>query len=106
MSERSRYWQRLTAEWKASGLRQAEFCRRHGIKGGTFGWWKHQLARAVGESPKRSAKGLGRFVEVRPVAAIPAAAYEIVVGGGRVIRVPMHFDPQSLSRLLAVVESC
>ncbi len=35
-----------------------------------------------------------------------SAAYEVVLAGGRSIRVPSQFDPQAVSRLITAVESC
>jgi hypothetical protein len=37
----------------------------------------------------------------------PPWGYEVVLGGGRVVRVPSDFDSATLSRLLSVVDgSC
>jgi len=46
MTERAKYWSGLVAAWAGSGLSQAEFCRRRGIHGGTFAWWKRRLKAA------------------------------------------------------------
>ena len=43
MTDRAKYWQRMLTTWEASGLTQAEFCRRRGLKAVTFAWWKRQL---------------------------------------------------------------
>ena len=51
MSERGRYWRRWLGKWKRSGLTQAEFCRRHGLKAGNFGWWKRKLGEPAGPLP-------------------------------------------------------
>lgn len=47
MTERARYWSDLVLAWEQSGLSQAEFCRRRGVNGGTFVWWKRQLEKAA-----------------------------------------------------------
>jgi len=120
--ERRDYWQRLLRRWARSGLSQAEFCRRHRLKAVTFAWWKRQLraagprppreqsidarARAVPKRRGRSPKTSGRFVEVLLGGASGASAYEVVLAGNRTIRIPEHFDPQSVSQLIAAVESC
>lgn len=152
MTERARYWSDEVAAWSRSGLSQAEFCRRRGIKVGTFTWWKRQFERRqAGDVPKRRGRppkmsgrldsrsveqGLRngsrgrlateRFVEVRltsansprqarslglsktvePTGSSSHTGYEIVVARGRSIRVPLPFDPQVLSHLITVVESC
>jgi hypothetical protein len=107
MTERASHWSGLVKSWEGSGLSQAEFCRRQGINGGTFAWWKRQLQRASGQGPRRRGrpgKVAGRFVEVRLTGA--PSTYEVVLARGRSIRVPVSFDPQILSRLITVVESC
>ncbi len=117
MSDRARYWQRLLAAWEKSGLSQAEFCRRRKVKAVNFGWWKCKL-----ESMSKSVPGTGRsgssrakpsprsakpqFVEFRMTDATAAPAYEVVLRGGRVIRLPRDFDPAVVAQLVAAVEPC
>ena len=99
----------MIAEWKRSGLSQAEFCRRRGIKIGAFGWWKRQLGKPAGDVPKRRGrppKVSSRFVEVRLTGTSSASTYEVVLARGRLIRAPSQFDPQILSQLITAVESC
>jgi hypothetical protein len=43
-------------------------------------------------------------VEVRLAGS--SASYEVMLAGGRSIRVPASFEAESLSRLIAAVESC
>ena len=52
LTERGRHWLQLIEACGKSGLTQAEFCRRRGISGVTFAWWKRQL-RADGRSLAR-----------------------------------------------------
>ena len=136
MTERARYWATQVRAWERSGLTQAEYCRRRRIKAGSFAWWKRQLlgpARGrptrLADRPKQSAKASkprGRltkpparakrparlakwsapFVELPLASAFPAPTYELVLVGGRTIRIPSQFDPQVVSRLISVVESC
>ncbi len=108
MTRRANHWAKLVESWKRSGLSQVEFCRRRGVKAVTFAWWKRQLQGPGGHAPKRgrSGKGPGPFVEVRLAGASSSWAYEVVLAGGRSIRVPSQFDPQILSSLITAVESC
>ncbi len=48
MSERAAYWRRLLGEWEQSGLSQAEFCRRRGLKAVNLAWWKRRLRGSPG----------------------------------------------------------
>jgi hypothetical protein len=107
MTERARYWAEQVASWGRSGLSQAAFCQREGITYGTFGWWKRYLQKASGQQSRRRGrvpKASGPFVEVRLSGL--SSTYEVVLAGGRSIRVPSQFDPQVLSRLITAVESC
>jgi len=136
MTERAEYWATQVAAWERGGLTQAEYCRRRRIKAGSFAWWKRQLlgpARGrptrLADRPKQSAKASkprGRlakppeptkggarsakwsapFVELPLASAFPVPTYELVLVGGRTIRIPSQFDPQVLSRLISVIESC
>ncbi len=112
MTERARYWQRHLDRWERSGLSQVAFCRRQGLKAVTLGWWKRKLAtgrthiRRRGADAGRASSVARRrdFVEV----AIPGAgmaAYEVVLSGGVVLRLPADFDPDRVSQLIAVVEA-
>jgi hypothetical protein len=119
MSDRAKYWGRLLESWRKSGLTQAEFCRRRGVKAVTFAWWKRRL-RGVPERPNdrrgRSTaprrRPEAKFAEVMwpervlaggaPVAATSDATggYEIVFTDGLVIRLPGNFDLDKVSQLI------
>lgn len=122
MSNRAKYWARLVASWRKSGLTQAEFCRRRGVKAVTFAWWKRKLG-GTAEQPNsgRSRSTTTRrrpeatFTEVRwpgrvlangAQAAISGArsgGYEIVLTDGALIRLPVDFDPEKASQLIGLV---
>ncbi len=109
MTERARYWSDQLAAWARSGLSQAEFCRQRELNGGTFAWWKRQLHKQDGGRPtrqRRTAKPPARFVEVQLPGTHSGTAYEVMLAGGRSIRVPSGFDPQVLSQLITTVEAC
>lgn len=105
MTERARYWQRWLSRWEVSGLTQTEFCRRHGLKPANFTWWKGKLASKVGSTRwRRRSASSAKFVEVG-LPAQRACGYEVVLLGGRVVRLPDAFDAQTVSRLIVAVES-
>lgn len=118
MSERAAYWRRLLAEWERSGLSQAEFCRRRGIKAVNLAWWKRRLRGMDGAGGGRRARqrrraGRQGFVEValsrgsasvstlRAPSRVPTAdRYELVLPGGVGLRLPDDFDPERVARLV------
>lgn len=123
MSNRAKYWAQLVRSWEKSGLTQAEFCRRRGVKAVTFAWWKRKLRGAAerthhrrGRSTATRRRPEAKFTEllwpgrvltgVAPVAARPEApsgSYEIVLGDGLLIRLPGDFDPEKVSQLIGLV---
>lgn len=110
MNQRAAYWRGMIAAWGRSGLSQAEYCRRQRIQAVTFSWWKRRLSQSgAGAGDRRqdrfrSAAVRAGFVEVR-VPQVTRAAYEVVLSGGRMVRVPGDFDAQVLGRLIAAVEA-
>lgn len=106
MSDRGRFWAGLLSDWKRSGVSQAEFCRRRGIKAVTFAWWKRRLPASWGDPVQSDGRAKDRFVEVQLPGLVSMSAYEIVLAHGRSIRVGSQFDPEVLTRLIAAVESC
>jgi len=120
MSDRAAYWQRLLEEWGRSGLSQAEFCRRRGVKAVTFAWWKRRLGqtgrKGRGPGPRRTRRT--GFVEVALPRVTASGAmlggvssasdrYELVLPGGVGLRLPAGFDPEQVARLVeALVASC
>jgi hypothetical protein len=117
MTRRAKDWEELVGAWEASGLSQAEFCRRRGVKEVTFGWWKRKLRPTVQRSGGRVGDGArsprrteqARFVELavpKSAFAVGAFAYEIALRSGRVIRLGRDFDPSVVGELIMVAESC
>jgi len=112
-ARREKHWRRIVEEWRKSGLTQREFCRRKQESESSLAWWIRELNRrdrARGASTARAtskSKAAPSFIPVKltPPTWIPAVpAFEIVVGG-HTIRVPAGFDPESLRRLVGVLEA-
>lgn len=105
-------WNALLNDYRRSGLTQAEFCCRRGISLHSFGKRLYQSRTpkpAAGDH--RSAAGAApQFLPVTilpdptPVIAASPQALELILPNGRRIAVTPGFDPQTLRRLIAVVE--
>jgi hypothetical protein len=125
MSDRAAYWRRLLAQWEHSGLSQAEFCRRRGIKAVNLAWWKRRLRATDGADGERRERRAGRavrsgFVEValsrgsasvsalRVPSSVPTSdRYELVLPGSVALRLPDDFDPERVARLVReLVAAC
>jgi hypothetical protein len=101
---RRREWAQRIREWKRSGLTGADFAARLGVKEATLRHWVWQLnhlARAARLAKKATAPA--KFVEVQAPETAPEPL-ELVLRDGLRLRVPTHFDADSLRRVLAAVE--
>ena len=129
MTERAKYWQPIVADWAASGLSQAEFCRQRDINVVNFRWWKQQLtakqqSNSNGHSStqrrrstsnkssryhkgtcKRARRSTNSFVEVKMTDFVSPTGYEVVLSGGRVLRLGRVFDAEAVTRLISAVEA-
>lgn len=73
----------LLTAWRQSGLTQAEFARREGVRYPTFATWVQQARQAAeGRQPAPPM----RFVEVQAAAKTAASALEVHLPDGTVVR--------------------
>ena len=121
VTPREREVRALLAEMSASGSSLAKFCRERGIPRGTLSCWRTVIRRrdaarrtlaaaAPAAVPLAVAPRSPAFVrvQVRPrPPATPAATrpLEVVLPGGTAVRVPVGFDPTTLTDLLRVLEA-
>jgi hypothetical protein len=113
-------WARLIDQWRQSGLSLPAFCQRHGLSRGTMQNWvykpslKHALEQARLQARPADMPGLGSPVpDDHPPAFLPiqiadgvaaSTGVEVVLGPGRRIVVEPGFDPETLRRVVAVLE--
>jgi transposase-like protein len=93
-------WRQRIREWRQSGLTVRAFCARHGLAQPSFYVWRRKLAQRDAAYPA--------FVPVQVVgqtSVASSAALEVVLEGGRTIRVPAGFNAATLRQLLAVLEA-
>jgi transposase len=126
--DRVTYWAEIVRRYRQAGLSQAEFCRRNGVTRSALKNWlyKAPYRQAVEQqlrqptAPVASPKPRGRPARFVPVAlaadsiptapapreARPAAtsALEVRLTSGRAIAVAPGFDPETLRRLIALLE--
>jgi len=116
--EREARWRKLLAQWGKSGLTQAAFCREHGLSANTFLWWKRELAcrdaaRTDGRTTRSHGPACGNstvgFAAVRVVGAlgdgpVPHGGLEVVLAGGRRVRVGSGVDRELLAMVVSVLE--
>jgi hypothetical protein len=100
---KERFWRRSLRQWRNSGLGIAEFCRQQGLAAASFHAWRRILAQRDLEA--------AQLVPVRVLAeTVPGATdsattgLELVIDGGRRLRIGPAFDDATLRRLLSVLE--
>ena len=106
-------WRGLVQEWQKSGQTREAFAEARGLRPTTLGWWASELARRsrpplVVDKKRSVRQEQPTFLPVRVVDGAPRAraavavapraverredCAEIVLGGGRVLRVPVGAD--------------
>jgi transposase-like protein len=121
MVRNNRYWSRreaavVLARLEDSGQNVATFARQHGIPDKRIRRWKAKLpsphalvareAATVAEHaiPLVPVRVVGTHVE--PIGTADASsALEVVVRGGRAVRVSLGFDDETLARVVTVLEA-
>ncbi|HUY13421.1 MAG TPA: hypothetical protein VMX16_07305 [Terriglobia bacterium] len=106
-ARKARYWQQTLAEAARSGLSIREFCRRRRLKESQFYWWQHRLrmARPEGAISKPGARGGPEsFALVSEEGGAMDAGIELVLGGGRRLRLRKGVDEETLRAVLAALE--
>jgi transposase len=91
-------WGDYVRLWQRSGLTIRAFCQRHHLSQPRFYAWRRQL---------QQRQATAQFVPVHVIPDPPAAAHhgiEIVLAGGRCLRVRADFDPATLRQVLAVLD--
>lgn len=74
----------LVGAWRRSGLTQAEFARREGVRYPTFASWVQQ-SRAAHEARRSTRGSKVRFAEVQVPAAMSMPAVEVRLVDGTVV---------------------
>jgi transposase len=92
-------WRGWIHQWQQSGLSVRAFCARHGLAAPSFYAWRRELTRRDAAAPAFVAVRLAPDEE-----PAPARGVEVVLAGGRRLRVAPGFDPATLRQLLAVLE--
>ena len=91
-------WRRRLREWQRSGLGVSAFCRRYSLAEKHLYRWRRILAERDAEQ--------ATFVPVRLLTENFSrdGVLEVLLAGGRRLRVPKGFDAATLRQLLAVLE--
>ena len=105
-SSKEQFWRTIVQQWRASGLSARAFCARRRLSEPSFYAWRRTL--------QQRDTAQVRFVPVQIVSqqtaptaddtSAAANALELVLDGGRRLRIGSGFDGPTLKRLLALLE--
>jgi transposase-like protein len=118
---KERFWRRLLQLWQRSGRTIRAFCAEHGVSEPSFFAWRRTIAERdqrhtalpdfrTGDCHDAQHTATTRQPTFVPLRIVPAPtgelprAFEVVLHGDRVVRVPAGFDAASLRQLLAILE--
>ena len=102
-------WAVEVADWRRSGERAGDYAATRGISAASLTWWSSQLAK------KRQGDSVGTCSAFLPVrvgaggqaarsAAITGLRAEVILAGGRCVRVTGELTLSQFARLLDVVD--
>ena len=99
MKHNREFWARHVKAWRASGLTQAHYCRRHRLPKGTLGYWASTLNRL--NVPGSALVEVGR-AEVKPEGG--RSPIEVIVERHYLLRLWPGMEPDHLRDVLSVLE--
>jgi len=103
--EKARFWQRAIREAARSGLSTREFCRQRRLHESQFYWWQRRLAAArPAPQSRKPPAGAASFALVSEEPGAADAGIELVLAGGRRLRIAKGVDEPTLRAVLAALE--
>jgi|ERR1700677_5067803 hypothetical protein len=97
-SRKEQQWRRWIVQWQQSGLSVRAFCTLHDLAQPSFYAWRRALQQ------RDAAASTFVPVQIVPDDEPSSSRFEVVLAGGRILRVPPGFDHAALRQLLAVLE--
>jgi transposase-like protein len=94
----------ILREHERSGLSLLAFARKHGLCYASLLRWRSRQRKGANVLVPPDAQAGPRFVPVRIESEVLNGDYVLSWTGGRSLKIPLQFEPDSLRRLLAVLE--
>lgn len=102
--EKARFWQKTIREAARSGLSTREFCRQHRLHESQFYWWQRRLAAHPARQQRKQSPEAASFALVSEEPGAADAGIELVLAGGRRLRIAKGVDAPALRSVLAALE--
>jgi hypothetical protein len=104
--EKARYWQAVIRDAARSGMSTRAFCRQRKLKECQFYWWQRRLKekRPPVSPPRARGDEPASFALVSGDADTTDAGIELVLAGGRRLRLAKGVDEATLRSVLAALE--
>jgi hypothetical protein len=106
--QKENYWRGVIQEAKGSSRSVRAFCQHQGIKESQFYWWQRRL-KGTAASPKAEVAKAGWKASFALVSDQPrevsSIGIELLLAGGRRLRIGRGVDETTLRTVLAVLES-
>lgn len=94
----------ILREYRGSGLSLLAFARKHGLCYASLLRWRFRQRKGAQVLALPDIQADPRFVPVKIESEVLGGDYVLSWAGGRSLKVPRQFEPDSLRRLLAVLE--
>ena len=104
--EKARYWQAVIRDAARSGMSTRAFCRQRKLRECQFYWWQRRLKqkRPPTSTPRGAANNPASFALVSDEAGSADAGIELLLSGGRRLRIAKGVDEPTLRSVLAALE--
>ena len=99
MRHNREFWTRHVKDWRASGLTQAQYCRRHRLTRSTFGYWAW-----VWKKPNAIRSTLVEVGRAEVKLEQPHSPIELIVERRYLLRLWPGMGPDHLRDVLLVLE--
>jgi transposase-like protein len=103
-SNKERFWRAMVRQWRSSSLSVRAFCTEHGLSEPSFYAWRRTLGERDAGAVHFAPVQIVPDPRPQPTADGLTANLELVLGGGRRLRIGAGFDGPTLQRLLALLE--
>ena len=99
MKRNREFWTRHVKGWRASGLTQAQYCRRHRLLKGTLGYWASTLTK-----PRANGSALVEVGHAEVPAQEQRSPIELMVERRYLLRLWPGMQPGHLRDVLSLLE--